>query len=154
VSGDLTFDVVGAQGPRRFFAALDRTPSATRILHRSSGTGKKTFARRLAQAMLCRRRVPAPGLRRTCDSCRLFSAGEDTRNPDFIEHTGVMKIGDPDKPLGFYEATTYLEGPGAESFAAIVFWAHARAAAGDGSFATPESANHCSRSSKNRPPDV
>lgn len=101
---DLHFDVVGAEGPKRYFVAL--TPE--RLAHAylfcgAAGVGKKTFARRLAQSLLC----AAPkggvlGYDTTCASCRLFEA-EAAHHPDFLEHEGILKIGDPDAPAGFYE---------------------------------------------------
>ncbi len=101
---ELHFDVVGAEGPKRYFSAL--TPE--RLAHAylftgAAGVGKKTFARRLAQSLLC----TAPkqnvlGYDGSCASCKLFAA-ESARHPDFLEHAGVLKIGDPDAAMGFYE---------------------------------------------------
>ncbi len=68
------------------------------------GVGKKTFARRLAQSLLCL--APKQGVLGydgTCSSCALFR-GESARHPDFLEHEGVLKIGDRDAPPGFYES--------------------------------------------------
>ncbi len=100
----LRFDVVGADGPKRYFEAL--TPQT--IAHAYAftgppGVGKKTFARRLAQSLLCL--APKDGVLGydgTCASCALF-AGENVRHPDFLEHEGVLKIGDRDAPTGFAE---------------------------------------------------
>lgn len=101
----LQFDVVGAQGPRTFFARLAKATIAHAYAFTGpAGVGKKTFARRLAQSLLCE----APhesvlGYDGTCASCRLFAAGPDTRHPDFLEHVGTLKIGDADAAVGFHE---------------------------------------------------
>ncbi len=102
---ELHFDVIGADGPKRYFESL--APGALAHAYLFSGppgVGKKTFARRLAQSLLCL----APktrgviGYDGTCSSCVLFR-GESAHHPDFLEHEGVLKIGDPDAAMGFYE---------------------------------------------------
>ncbi|MBV8489232.1 MAG: hypothetical protein JO199_01790, partial [Candidatus Eremiobacteraeota bacterium] len=100
----LTFDVVGAHGPKRYFETLTRATIAHAYLFTGlPGVGKKTFARRLAQSLLCAApKDGAIGYDGTCSSCALFSA-ENARHPDFIEHDGVLKIGDRDSSAGFYE---------------------------------------------------
>ena len=101
----LRFDVLGADGPKRYFARVTRETIAHAYLFSGApGTGKKTFARRLAQSLLCE----APhetvlGYDGTCASCRLFKATENARHPDFLEHNGALKIGDRDASTGFYE---------------------------------------------------
>lgn len=101
---NLHFDVTGAEGPKRYFSALTPELLAHAYLFSGpAGVGKKTFARRLAQSLLCA--APKPGVLGydgTCASCKLFAA-ESARHPDFLEHTGVLKIGDPDSAMGFYE---------------------------------------------------
>jgi DNA polymerase-3 subunit delta' len=101
---DLQFDVTGADGPKRYFSALTPELLAHAYLFSGpAGVGKKTFARRLAQSLLCA--APKPGVLGydgTCASCKLFAA-ESARHPDFLEHTGFLKIGDPDAAMGFYE---------------------------------------------------
>lgn len=103
---ELHFDVLGAAGPKRFFTRLTRaTLGHAYLFDGASGVGKKTFARRLAQSLLCEApKSTLVGYDNTCASCRLFIAGENTRHPDFLEHSGVLKIGDSDAPTGFYES--------------------------------------------------
>ena len=101
---ELRFDVVGAAGPKQYFAALTPQRLAHAYLFSGpSGVGKKTFARKLAQSLLCL--APKDGVLGydgTCASCTLFR-GESAHHPDFLEHQGVLKIGDRDAPMGFYE---------------------------------------------------
>ncbi len=101
---DLHFDVAGAEGPKRYFSALTPERLAHAYLFSGpAGVGKKTFARRLAQSLLCT--APKSGVLGydgTCASCKLFAA-ESARHPDFLEHRGVLKIGDPDAAMGFYQ---------------------------------------------------
>ncbi len=102
---ELQFDVAGAEGPKRYFGALSRESLAHAYLFTGpQGVGKKTFARRLAQSLLCV--APKDGLLGydgTCSSCAMFSAGENARHPDFIEHDGALKIGESGSAVGFYE---------------------------------------------------
>ncbi|HEY5257601.1 MAG TPA: AAA family ATPase [Candidatus Baltobacteraceae bacterium] len=102
---DLRFDVVGAHGPRTFFERMTRENIAHAYLFSGQpGVGKKTFARRLAQSLLCDApKTAALGYDATCASCRLFSAGDATRHPDFLENLGTLKIGDSNGAQGFYE---------------------------------------------------
>lgn len=102
---ELHFDVVGAKGPKQYFAALTpQTLAHAYVFTGPAGLGKKTFARRLAQSLLCL--APKDGVLgydETCSSCALFR-GEGAHHPDFLEHEGVLKIGDPDARAGFYES--------------------------------------------------
>jgi DNA polymerase III subunit delta' len=97
----LEFDVVGAQGPRAYFALLTpRTLAHAYIFSGPDGVGKKTFARRLAQSLLCTaQKSGVIGYDGTCVSCRLFS--KESHHPDFLEHEGALKIGDRDATAGF-----------------------------------------------------
>ena len=105
MSADFTgiFDVVGAEGPRRFFAA--QTPE--RLAHGylfvgPDGVGKRTFAQRLAQSLLCM--TPKPtllGYCGTCASCKMIASGS---HPDLFASSGQLKIGDRDSAQGFHES--------------------------------------------------
>jgi DNA polymerase-3 subunit delta' len=102
----LQFDVAGAEGPKRYFGTLPRASLAHAYLFSGEvGVGKKTFARRLAQSLLCH----APndhvlGYDGTCASCALFAASENARHPDFLEHVGPLRIGEAGASAGFYES--------------------------------------------------
>jgi DNA polymerase III delta prime subunit len=102
---ELHFDVIGAEGPKAYFARLTRDTIAHAYLFSGPpGVGKKTFARRLAQSLLCEaHHEHVLGYDGTCASCRLFASEGGTRHPDFLEHTGTLKIGDADAAMGFYE---------------------------------------------------
>ena len=101
---ELHFDVVGAQGAKRYFASLTRETLAHAYLFSGpAGVGKKTFARRLAQSLLCTApKERRPRLRRNLLVVRALSR-PSAHHPDFLEHEGMMKIGDRDAPRGFYE---------------------------------------------------
>lgn len=103
---DLRFDVIGAEGPKTYFSRITRETIAHAYLFSgATGVGKKTFARRLAQSLLCEAaKETVLGYDGTCSSCRLFQAGENVRHPDFLEHLGVLKIGETDSGMGFYES--------------------------------------------------
>jgi DNA polymerase-3 subunit delta' len=86
------FDVVGARAPLAFFAALDPARVAHGYLFTGpAGVGKKTFGRRLAQALLCETpKATLLGYCATCTACTLFAA---RTHPDFVESEGTLKIG-------------------------------------------------------------
>lgn len=101
----LHFDVIGAEGPKQFFSRLRKETIAHGYLFTgTAGVGKKTFARRLAQSLLCE--APHPGgvlgYDGTCTSCKLIGK-EETRHPDLLESIGPLKIGETDEALGFHE---------------------------------------------------
>jgi DNA polymerase III subunit delta' len=103
---ELQFDVLGAEGPRQFFSRLTKATIAHAYLFAGPpGVGKKTFARRLAQSLLCEAQKDSVlGYDGTCASCRLFAAGDQTRHPDFLEHIGTLKIGEHDSGIGIHES--------------------------------------------------
>lgn len=86
------FDVVGARAPLAFFSQVDPARVAHGYLFTGpAGVGKKTFARRLAQSLLCETpKTTLLGYCGTCPACRLFAA---RTHPDFVEAAGTIKIG-------------------------------------------------------------
>jgi DNA polymerase III delta prime subunit len=69
---ELHFDVLGAEGPKQYFARLTPATIAHAYLFSGSpGVGKKTFARRLAQSLLCE--APKEGVV-GYDGIRIFSS--------------------------------------------------------------------------------
>lgn len=102
---DLQFDVIGAHGPTQFFSRLTKSTIAHAYLFSGpEGVGKKTFARRLAQSLLCEApKETVIGYDDTCHSCRLIGR-EETRHPDLLESIGALKIGDTESALAFHES--------------------------------------------------
>jgi DNA polymerase-3 subunit delta' len=98
-----TFDVIGAASPKTFFEALTPATLAHGYLFTGEeGVGKKTFALRLAQSLLCT--GPKSGLLGydgTCLSCKQIASGT---HPDLLGSVGAVKIGDRDSAAGFHEA--------------------------------------------------
>jgi DNA polymerase III subunit delta' len=140
---ELLFDVVGATGPRRYFEALtlDRIAHAY-LFSGPAGVGKKTFARRLAQSLLCLApKVGVLGYDGSCASCTLFR-GESAHHPDFFEHEGMLKIGNPDSRAGFYESEQLTARDLIHQFSMQSYSGGMRVLLlGDVVFATHESAN-------------
>ncbi len=101
---ELQFDVIGAEGPKRYFKSLTPERLAHAYLFTGpAGVGKKTFAVRLAQSLLCQaHKSGVLGYDGTCPSCVLFR-GDRPHHPDFLVHEGVLKIGDRDVATGFLE---------------------------------------------------
>jgi DNA polymerase III subunit delta' len=103
---EIVFDVAGARGPKQFFESLTRATMAHGYLFVGPpGAGKKTFARRLAQSLLCESPGPAAiGYDGTCRSCVLFASAGESRHPDFFENTGELRIGEGDVGLTFHDS--------------------------------------------------
>jgi DNA polymerase III delta prime subunit len=96
------FDVVGATGPRTFFGGL--VPAALShgyLFSGPAGVGKKTFARRLAQSLLCvTPKSTLLGYCGWCAGCTRVVAGS---HPDLYVAEGQIKIGDREGGSGFHE---------------------------------------------------
>jgi len=86
------FGVVGSRGALAYFGALGPGEISHGYLFTGpSGVGKKTFARRLAQSLLCETpKSKLLGYCGHCTACKLFAAGT---HPDFVWSEGVVKIG-------------------------------------------------------------
>jgi DNA polymerase-3 subunit delta' len=134
-----TFDVVGARAPLAYFASLDRARLSHGYLFTGpAGVGKKTFARRLAQSLLCETpKGTLLGYCRNCPGCRLFEA---RTHPDFVSSEGTIKIGKEsgsaqhDEELTARDLVRELSLHGYRS-------AHRIVLLGDVDFATHEAAN-------------
>lgn len=90
---DGRFDVVGASGPRQFFEGLTAgTLSHGYLFAGPSGVGKKTFALRFAQSLLCV--TPKTTLLGYCGVCSSCTRVEGGVHPDLYVTEGQVKIGD------------------------------------------------------------
>ena len=92
---DGTFDVAGAAGPRQLFEHL--APAALShgyVFTGPAGVGKKTFALRLAQSLLCV--TPKTGLLGYCGHCAGCTQVASGTHPDLYLAEGQVKIGDRD----------------------------------------------------------
>jgi hypothetical protein len=133
------FDIVGGQAALAYFATLDPSRlSHGYIFSGPVGVGKKTFARRIAQSLLCETpKGTLLGYCGTCPGCTLFVAGT---HPDFVSSEGRIKIGGDggsalhDEDLSARDLVRELSLHGYRSRYRVVLL-------GDVSFATHEAAN-------------
>lgn len=89
------FDVIGAAGPTRFFEALTAESLSHGYLFAGpGGVGKKTFALRLAQSLLCV--TPKTTLLGYCGHCSGCTRVAGGVHPDLYLAEGQVKIGDRD----------------------------------------------------------
>ena len=85
-------EVVGARAALTYFGALGPAGLSHGYLFTGpAGVGKKTFARALAQSLLCETpKSTLLGYCNACAGCRLFRAGT---HPDFVASEGEVAIG-------------------------------------------------------------
>lgn len=96
-----TFDVVGALAPTTFFGNLTgATLSHGYFFTGPAGVGKKTFAARLAQSLLCV--TPKDTLLGYCGHCTGCTRVLAGAHPDLYSAVGQLKIGDREGS-GFHE---------------------------------------------------
>jgi hypothetical protein len=97
------FDVVGAGGPQTFFGNLPPDALSHGYLFTGpAGVGKKTFARRLGQSLLCV--TPKAGLLGYCGHCTGCTRVVAGTHPDLYVAEGQIKIGERDGGSGFHES--------------------------------------------------
>jgi DNA polymerase III, delta subunit len=103
VSGvTFSFDIVGAAGPAELFGRLTpQTISHGYLFTGPQGVGKKTFALRLAQSLLCV--TPKPGLTGYCGTCTGCTRVVARTHPDLYVAEGQLKIGERESS-GFHES--------------------------------------------------
>jgi DNA polymerase-3 subunit delta' len=133
------FDVVGSHAALAFFGNLAPGRLGHGYLFTGPvGVGKKTFALRLAQSLLCETpKATVLGYCDACTGCRLFAARS---HPDFVSAEGTIKIGkEPgsalhDEDLSARDLVRELSLHGYRSRYRVVLL-------GDVAFATHEAAN-------------
>lgn len=133
------FDVVGSRAALNYFGALGpKGVSHGYLFTGPSGVGKKTFARALAQSLLCETpKATLLGYCNACPGCTIFRAGT---HPDFVTFEGTLRIrrrsGDTeeDDPLTAIDLIRELSLHGYRSEYRVVLL-------GDVEFATDEAAN-------------
>jgi len=97
---DGRFEVIGAAGPTHFFESLTaETLSHGYLFAGPAGVGKKTFALRLAQSLLCI--TPKTTLLGYCGHCSACTRIASGTHPDLYVAAGQVKIGDRDS-AGFH----------------------------------------------------
>ena len=98
-----TFDVIGAAGPTTLFGHLTLDTLAHGYLFTGDeGIGKKTFALRLAQSLLCI--TPKDTLLGYCGHCTGCLRVQTGTHPDLFLAEGSLKIGDREGGSGFHES--------------------------------------------------
>jgi DNA polymerase-3 subunit delta' len=98
-----SFDVVGAAGPLTFFGHLSAAALSHGYLFAGpAGVGKKTFALRLAQSLLCV--TPKATLLGYCGRCTGCTRVVAKTHPDLYVAEGQLKIGEREGGSGFHES--------------------------------------------------
>lgn len=98
---DGSFDVVGAAGPLTFFGNVSAAALSHGYLFSGpAGVGKKTFALRLAQSLLCV--TPKSTLLGYCNHCSGCTRVVAKTHPDLYVAEGQLKIGERDG-AGFHD---------------------------------------------------
>ncbi|MDQ6932216.1 MAG: hypothetical protein M3160_03460 [Candidatus Eremiobacteraeota bacterium] len=99
---DPRFELVGAKGPKQYFSRLPPGRLSHGYLFTGiEGIGKKTFARRLAQSLLCdTAKASLLGYCGECSACRRVQA---QTHPDLFISSGPLKIGERESSLAFHE---------------------------------------------------
>jgi DNA polymerase-3 subunit delta' len=131
------FEFFGGNNAQRLFGTLTHNTIGHGYLFTGpTGTGKKTFARRLARSLLCQNVTDTLlGYCSECASCRML---EVKNHPDYTELVGEIKIGKTNERSGEEISARGI----VKQLALHAYHGSYRVATlGDISFATEESAN-------------
>jgi DNA polymerase III gamma/tau subunit len=147
------FDVVGAAHALAYFGTLDESRLSHGYLFAGpTGVGKKTFARRLAQSLLCDHpKSVLLGYDGTCPGCTSFNAGS---HPDYYESIGAIRIGRSDGESVRDGEDMYSRGLIRELSLRPYVGRWRIALLGDVEFASPDAANALLKFLEEPPPGV
>lgn len=97
------FELVGVDRPKQYFSRQQLSRLSHGYLFTGvKGVGKKTFARRFGQSLLCE--TPKSSLLGYCGECSACKLVQAQTHPDLFISSGALKIGDRDSSLGFHES--------------------------------------------------
>ncbi|MDQ6825863.1 MAG: hypothetical protein M3Z14_01510 [Candidatus Eremiobacteraeota bacterium] len=151
---EIRFDVLGAEGAKHYFSRLEPASlSHGYLFSGGQGIGKKTFARRLAQSLLCE--ISKPGLLGYCGECSACRLVQAESHPDIFISSGLLKIGDRESVLTFHQSDEMTARDLVRQLSLSSYSGGWRIfILGDVDFATPHAANALLKFIEEPPPHV